>query len=219
MNNLCLATGRKGNCFYENMGTLIEIDYRNLPQGIFHHLENSIIKGNSHFTIRKSNDNISNFTGGPPDTIITINLFLLGFLTNSFIYPAFYDLFKTSILFLWKKIVGHYSIKKTPLEDDKNYISLQFKIFQNKVIEFNLEGNIPKEKILPVTENIFNYLKDQTKLNHDIENLSFQSDNDSTIILSLEIDHTTFGWKPIDFEERKKRMNEYLTNMLDELES
>jgi len=201
------------------MVPLIEIEYRNLPKGIFQHLKNSIIIENSHFSVNRVDDSFSNFDGGPPDTIFTVNLFLLGLLNNSFLYPGIYDLLKGSIIFLWKKTRNHYYTRKGALEKDKNYISLEFKISQDKAIEFRLEGNISDDGVAQLTDKLFLYLKNGDKVREDLKTYSCKSDDEDSHKFSLEIDQSSNDWNPINFEELKQRRREKLRDILDELES
>jgi hypothetical protein len=175
----------------DNQNNTIEIIYRNIPKEIIEDFTNS----DKITAITSEGRKESNFTGGPQDVIIYVAKVIAD--------GVIFNIISLPLILTWKKLKKYYADKKTPIEEDKNYIDLRFKLSNEGEIEFHLKGNVSDEQIEKSTENIFNYLNDSKTLNSDLENPDYIVPESRKPRIRMKYNIETKKWEPVNFKELK----------------
>lgn len=201
------------------MDRQIEIKYRHLPSDLFVDIENAFRNNDISINIFPDKEDYENFDGSPADILIYINQHLTELIITGLISPAIYDLVKHSISSTWKKIRDYYLKKKNRLEEEKNYISLNFKIDSDNSVEFNLIGDIKEDKISELTDKLFAYISDTNRIQNDLNNPDFKSSEINSNQISLRFNFESNKWEPINYAELRKQMDNFLNDLYDKLEN
>jgi len=200
------------------MDTNIQIIYRNLPSEIIDNFQT--ISNNSDLIISsiENKEEFYNLTGGPADIEIFINSHLTELIASGLIFPTVYDLLKDSIKTTWKKLTNYYKKKNIQIEEDKNYISLNFKIKPDKTIEYNLVGKLDEQIIDKLNEKIFEYLQNTEKQNEDFANPDLKNKDETEPTIKMYYNSSSTSWLPYDYTVAKMRdeqLKQIINRMLD----
>lgn len=191
------------------METNIEVRYKQLPFEIIEDFEKNIKKSSISITVIHDKDQYYNATGGPADIIIYIDQHLTEIIVggvSGLVINGVYDSIKT----IWKKLRTYYSTKKIEIQEDKNYISLNFKLKPDRTLKYSLEGTVDEKIINNLTANIFEYLKDTEKQNKDFQNLEYKDEDDLKPKIRMRYNPKTNSWNPVNFAEFEKWRDEQI---------
>lgn len=197
----------------------IEIRYRHIPSEITDDIQKDLERANLTVSIVHDKKEYFNFTGGPADILIYIDNHLTEIIIGGLLLPAAYDTLKYSIKTTWKKLVLHYGKRKSELEEDKNHIELNFKLHENKTIEFNLSGDIDEKTINNVVDKLFEYLKDKEKHNNDFQNKDYKDRLDLKPRIRMRYNPNTNKWEPTNFAEIKKQLDDLMRRAEEEFDN
>ncbi|HMK24645.1 MAG TPA: hypothetical protein VK483_01350 [Chitinophagaceae bacterium] len=187
------------------MNTDIEIRYSTLPLKIIEDFPANFRK--TEITVRViKEEEYDNFTGGPADLIIYIHKHLEEFIIGG----VTYDILKSSLQRIWRKLVQYYRKTKEKIHEDKNLIELNFEVRQNGTIEFNLMGDIDDKSIDNAVDKIFEYLRDQEKANKDLKTPDLMDANSSKPRIRMVYDANSNSWQPVNFTEMSKKFEELM---------
>lgn len=201
------------------MNTDIQITYRHLSSEITKDFQNLSVNSNLTVSIRHDKKEFSNFDGGPADIEIFIGTHLTELIVGGLILPAVYDVLKYTIMITWKKLVAYYKKEKIEIQEDKNYISLTFKLKPDRELEYNLKGTFNEQNIDKLNEMIFDYLKDTNKQNSDFLNPDYKNKNDTNPTIRMQYNPKTNSWDAMNFAEFEKWYDEQIRRIQDEFDS
>lgn len=187
----------------------IEIYYMRVPDDIIEGFKVSFDESDKIKSVRKNE--YENFTGGPPDIIMYISEHYYEMLISGILGSAAWETLRFSVSFIWKRLTHFYSKRKTVIQPDKNYISLNIKMDFDKTIEFNLEGNIDQLSIDQITNKIFGYLINVKQISSDFNNTSLRSGDSPKPKIVMRYNPDLKKWEPVNFEQLKKQMEKLFT--------
>lgn len=191
------------------MDTNIEVRYKQLPFEIIEDFKKNIERSSISITVIHDKYQYYNATGGPADIIIYIDQHLTELIVggvSGLVVNGVYDSIKT----IWKKLQAYYSTQQTEIQEDKNYISLNFKLKPDRTLKYSLEGTVDEKIIINLTENIFKYLKDTEKQNKDFQNPDFKDKDDLKPKIRMRYNPKTNSWNPVNFAEFEKWRDEQI---------
>jgi hypothetical protein len=187
----------------------IEIEYRNLPSDLFVDIKSTFRCYDIALHIFQDGEEHEYLNGGTADVVVYVGEGLTNLIENDLLHQEFYALIKHYISSTWKKIRDYYLEIGIKLQEDKNYISLNFRISKFNSVEFNLMGNVKKENIARLTDKIFSYLRDKDRIQNDLNNPVFKNNNNYIDIISLNFNLGNDDWEPKNFNEYKKKWITY----------
>ena len=191
------------------MDTNIEVRYKQLPFEIIEEFENNIEKASISITVIHDKDQYYNATGGPADIIIYIDQHLTEIIVggvSGLVINGVYDSIKT----IWKKLRAYYYSKQIEIQEDKNYISLNFKLKPDRTLKYSLEGTVDEKIINNLTKNIFEYLENTEKQNKDFQNPDYKDKDDFKPKIRMRYNPKTNSWNPVNFAEFEKWRDEQI---------
>ena len=197
---------------------VIEIKYRDVPYEI---LSDFVIHDAPDLSINLVYDETEyfNFAGGPSDILIYINEHLTELIAGGLVVNAVYDGIKICITATWKRLVRFYSNSKNKYQTDKNKISIRFKIHQDKIVEYTLEGNVNDTLIENITDKLFEHLKNKETIEDTFKKSNFHDPNEMKPKIEMYYDTKSKKWEAIDFEKRKKDWDDYVNGLEMNLDS
>ncbi len=187
----------------------IKVVYRHLPSDITDEFEN--IK-NSDFSVivKEDKKEYFHFSGGPADILIYFEQHPTELIVTGLIIPTIFEGFKYALSTTWKRLTKHSNKKQEKIQNDKNKIELNFKVGQDKTVEFSLRGTANEETIDNAIDKIFEYLRDKTKQENDFQNPDLKGNFDLKPKIRLQYNSQTDKWTPVNFAEIKKFKEELI---------
>jgi hypothetical protein len=195
----------------------IKITYRHVPADILNDMTTLETK-NVKVTLHHDRLEHFNASGGPADIVIYINNHLTELTVGGLLVNAVYDGIKFCIKSAWKKLVAHYSSRKSKYYDDGTSITLSFEIKPDKTVEYHLEGKVDSAAIDELTEELFRHLKNVSLIETQISNPDFQDDPEDKPKIRMRFNKKTGIWEPVNFAEWRKELKDYLKRAEDEFD-
>ncbi len=195
--------------------TDIEIYYMRIPDEVVNDLSLEI-KNSLRIKIVRQTE-YSNFTGGPADIIIYVEEHLGEIIASGIVGNTAFTSVRYLIAGIWRKLVSLYKKDKSGIQQDKNFISLNFKIHSDRSIEFDLAGDIDENVVGKLTEQVFDYLKDKNRIESDLNNPQFQVRDTEKCKIRMRLNPITKEWEPVNFTEIEKQLHQWHLSVLSQI--
>ncbi|MDA3883131.1 MAG: hypothetical protein PF481_07585 [Bacteroidales bacterium] len=141
-----------------------------------------------------------------------ITIFIIEHPESIFLYPALYDILKITLIVLWKKlkklnIVRQDSSGKT--ESKIKTIAVNYEDSQNRKVKITIDSNLNENLISEIIESALNIIKSNKK-DEFFNKKEFVSNSENSKKIELFYNKTSKTWEPFNFENYKRKMDEYL---------
>ena len=162
---------------------------------MFSELEQSIDK-----SILKIYEDPNDHFEPPADIVVYVNEHLTQLIVEG-VRDVLVVGFLAGINALWKKLVKRKNKEST--------IELNFKVKQNKEIEYNLTAVDPKT-IEPLTNKMFEYLADKERQEKDFNNPDFKDNNEPKPKIRMKWNREIKDWVPENYAEIRRQHEQWL---------
>jgi hypothetical protein len=160
----------------------------------------------------------SNFSGDEiADIIVFIKEHKTELIVAGLLVPITYDVIKFAIAVMWKdlKKVAFKAEDKEGFE--KKHISLRVQDADGKLVNLEIEGNIPEGQIEIILDKAFQYL-DKDKKEDLFTNADFVNITNNQQSVQLIYNAETDIWEPVNYAELRKQWDD-LMSKIDALDS
>ncbi|MCJ7448610.1 MAG: hypothetical protein MUO72_13050 [Bacteroidales bacterium] len=186
----------------------ISIIYKHyVPEDWIEEFETAIQTSSISFKKIKDEDKYSNFTGPELSPIL---IFIRDNPESIFLAPALYDILKTSIVSLWKKLKS-LSVKKIRLsetEPKQKKISIRYEDAQQRQVTINIDGDLNNDMIEEIVEESLKIIKTDIK-EEFFQQPDFVTKSQEHDIIELKYNVKSKAWEPINFGDIRRKMDEY----------
>jgi hypothetical protein len=169
-------------------------------------------------TVEIEDSEWTHFDGGEiADIIIYIKEHAVELAVTGLAAPFAYDVLKSSISKMWKSLTKARFRKEDKNEPDTKHISVRIQDSQNRVVQIEINGNLPVASIEAVISAALTNL-DTPKKEQLFKNKDFVSTTKTGQSVQLYYNPSTNIWEPYNYAKLKEEWDD-LMKQIDKLES
>ena len=188
---------------------VINVIYKHyIPEDWIEEFETSIQEIKVSFNKSKDEGRYYNFVGPELADII---IFIRDNPESIFLAPAIYDIVKSSLVGLWKKLKS-LKVEKMKsggsIEEKQKKISVRYEDSQNRRISINFVGNIDNEIIEEVVEKSLDVIKTDKK-EELFREPDFVDNSSGKITIELKYNPKTKVWEPENFGDIRRKTDDF----------
>lgn len=186
----------------------INVVYKSyIPDEWVEEFENNIKTAGIQFKKVKDEDKYYSFTGPEFADII---IFIRDNPESIFLAPALYDIIKSGIIGLWKKLksLNVQKMQSGETETKQKKISIRYEDAQERGITIIIEGDLDDDLIEDIVEESLEVLKTDKK-EVIFQQPDFVDNSQGKKAIELKYNPNTKVWEPENFGEIRRKMDEY----------
>jgi len=186
----------------------IRVIYKNyIPEDWIGEFETAIQKTDIHFKKSINEEKYNHFTGPELASII---IFIRDNPESIFLAPAVYDILKTSLIGLWKKLAS-LNVKKMrsgKTEVSEKKISVRYEDAQHRRVTINIEGNLDNDLIEEIVEESMRIIKTDKK-EEFFQQPDFVDNSLGVKAIELKYNSESKVWELENFGDIRRKMDGY----------
>lgn len=189
-----------------------------VPSSLATNFRDELFQNGLTTSIEIEDERYLNFDGGEiADIIIYIKQHTTELVITTLMGPFVYDILKSAISKMWKSLIKASFRKEDKDKHEEKHISVRIEDSQNRVINIEIKGDLPAEKIDEVIAKAFAYLE-ASKKQALFSNKDYVSTAKTQETVQLYYNPSTSIWEPYNFSELRKEW-EQLMRKVEDLES
>jgi len=191
----------------------IDLVYKHcIPEDWIEEFEHYFDSTDIQFKKAKTEEKYYNFTGSElADIILFIRENPESIIVGSFLAPAVYDLLKTGLAILWKKLktLNVNKLQSGGKSEPKgNRISVRYQDIQERKIEINIEENLNDDLIEEIIEESLVVLKPE-KNEEIFTQPDFVDNSQGKPRVEFKYNSKTQLWEPVNFGQIRRKIEDY----------
>ncbi|MFM9909207.1 MAG: hypothetical protein ACKVOW_07660 [Chitinophagaceae bacterium] len=189
-----------------------------VPVSIVNEFRNNLAEKGIKSSVEIDEGEWSNFSGDEiADIIVFIKEHKTELIVAGLLVPITYDVLKFAIASMWKALKKAIFKTEDKEEFQKKHISLRVQDADGKLVNLEIEGNIPEGQIEVILDKAFRYL-DKDKKEDLFTNTDFVNSINNQRSVQLIYNAETDMWEPVNYTELRKQWDD-LMRKIDELDS
>ncbi|MEQ9097672.1 MAG: hypothetical protein RIF36_22535 [Imperialibacter sp.] len=171
-------------------------------------------------SLKKDKDKEEFYSFSGPE-IADIIIFIKDNPYSIFLAPALYDVLKTCVIGLWKKVItlNFDKIKSYKTANSKlKKIKVRYEDSSDRVVNINIEGDISESLIESVVDKAFEALTTE-KRDEVFGNENYVDPSSEKKSVELKYNLQTETWEAVDFAELKRKADEFQKRARDKFDS
>lgn len=181
-----------------------------VPSSIADNFRNELAQAELSCAIDIEDAEWAHFDGGEiADIIVYIKDHATELAVTGLAAPFVYDIVKSAVIKMWRLLIKVKFRKEDKNEQDSKHISLRIEDTQNRVIQIEIKGDLPADKIEEIMASAFAYLQGSEK-DTLFSKKEFVNSEKNQHSVQLYYNPETGFWEPLNFEKLRKEWAELM---------